>query len=219
MNRYRFVFVDVAETLLTKPGLVEAIDQVLTNAGIRIDRGRIALHHRLVRETIDVPDRTSRSFYRHFNRLLLFSLGVLPTASLVDDLYDRLAALPWAPFEDVDELRGLAQPLGVISNWSARLSDDLRRHVDLPFFRVIGSEEHGVRKPAAEIFLAALDGLPGDPAEALYVGDSLRLDMEPALAMGMTAVLVDRMDVYPAYSGPRVRDLDELVRKIRDSRL
>jgi FMN phosphatase YigB (HAD superfamily) len=219
MSRYRFVFVDVAETLLTKPGLVEAIDEALRNAGFRIDRRRIALHHRFVRETVNVPDRTSRSFYRHFNRLLLFSLGVLPTASLLDEVYDRLAELPWAPFDDVDELRGLAQPLGVISNWSARLSDDLRRHLDLPFFRVIGSEEHGVRKPAVEIFLIALDGLPGDPAEAVYVGDSLRLDMEPALEVGMTAVLVDRMDAYPAYSGPRVRNLGELVRKVSGSKL
>lgn len=218
-HRYRYAFFDVADTLLCKPGLASSIRDALADHGVDIDAEVIEAHHRLLREIVTLPDRTSRHFYRHFNRLLMFALGVLPTSALVDDVYARLCGLPWTPFDDVEALLELRQPVGIIANWNAELGRELRRHIQLPLFRVLGSEERGLRKPDPGIFRVALDGLPCDPAEVVYVGDSLRLDIEPALSVGMKAVLLDRTGHYPAYQGAVVRDLHQLVRELEDGQL
>lgn len=218
-RHYRYAFFDVADTLLCKPGLALSIRDALANHGLDIDAEVIEAQHRLLREIVTLPDRTSRHFYRHFNRLLMFALGVLPTPALIDDIYASLRALPWKPFDDVEALLELTQPVGIISNWSAELDCQLRQHIQRPLFRVVGSEERGLRKPDPEIFRVALEGIPCDPADVVYVGDSLRLDIEPALSVGMTAVLLDRTGRCPAYPGPVVRDLYQLVPELEDGKL
>jgi len=50
------------------------------------------------------------------------------------------------------------------------------------------SGEVGVRKPAPEIFLRALDELGGDPLAAMFVGDRLEADVQGAANVGMTTV-------------------------------
>jgi FMN phosphatase YigB (HAD superfamily) len=129
---------------------------------------------------------------------------------LVAELYERCAGLEWAPFPDTTNLRGLGVPAGVISNWDTRLRQQLDRIEGVEFVRVLGSAELGIRKPDPALYRAALDGLDHAPAEVVYVGDSPRLDIEPALAAGMTPVLVDRDDLYGAYTGHRIAGLDEL---------
>ena len=47
-------------------------------------------------------------------------------------------------------------------------------------------------KPHPTIFLAALQLMEVDPAESLMVGDSIRHDIDGALATGMRAVLLHR---------------------------
>jgi FMN phosphatase YigB (HAD superfamily) len=48
------------------------------------------------------------------------------------------------------------------------------------------------------------------PEEILYVGDSIKLDMEPASATGMNAVLIDRLNAFPGYRGIRINSFAEL---------
>jgi HAD superfamily hydrolase (TIGR01549 family) len=50
------------------------------------------------------------------------------------------------------------------------------------------SSEVGVRKPAPEIFVRALDELGVDPHAAMYVGDRLETDVAGAANLGMTTV-------------------------------
>src|SRR5262249_6760826 len=54
---------------------------------------------------------------------------------------------------------------------------------------VVFSSEVGRRKPAAELYLAALDRIGVAPAEALYVGDRVVEDYEGPRRIGMRAVL------------------------------
>jgi HAD superfamily hydrolase (TIGR01549 family) len=58
---------------------------------------------------------------------------------------------------------------------------------------VIISGELGIWKPDPRIIQAALDAIEVEPGEALYVGDS-RVDVEAALATGVTPVLIARQD-------------------------
>ena len=52
-------------------------------------------------------------------------------------------------------------------------------------------------KPHESIFLAALDLLGVEAADAAMVGDSVEDDIEGAAALGMRAVLIDREGRHP----------------------
>jgi putative hydrolase of the HAD superfamily len=88
--------------------------------------------------------------------------------------------------------------LGVISNFDFRLYQilealDLRPHFD----SITISSQAGFAKPRREVFEAALAKHGVRPAEALHVGDSVRLDFEAAAAVGMSAALLE-----PRLGGP-----------------
>ena len=54
--------------------------------------------------------------------------------------------------------------------------------------------------------------------EVVYVGDSVRLDMAPALALGMRACLIDRNDLFGGYAH-RLGDLGDLTQRLQDGGL
>lgn len=83
---------------------------------------------------------------------------------------------------------------------------ELKSHFD--FF--IDSYIVGRRKPDAAIFQLALSRLEIEPGEAVYIGDSYGHDALPALAVGMRAVLLDPLGLYPESVCPRIRSLGEL---------
>jgi putative hydrolase of the HAD superfamily len=70
----------------------------------------------------------------------------------------------------------------------------------------LSSFHHGKTKPHASIFRAVLDLLEVGPAAAAMVGDTVEDDMEGALALGMRAILVDRLGARPDFE-PRIDDL------------
>jgi FMN phosphatase YigB (HAD superfamily) len=49
-----------------------------------------------------------------------------------------------------------------------------------------------------------------DPADAAYVGDNVVYDVEPAEALGMTGVLIDRRGRHEDFDGVRITSMDEL---------
>ena len=48
----------------------------------------------------------------------------------------------------------------------------------------------------------------------MFIGDSIKLDMQEALNQGLRAVMIDRDDAYPYYPGERIRNLTELQSKL-----
>jgi putative hydrolase of the HAD superfamily len=101
--------------------------------------------------------------------------------------------------------------LGVVSNFEEWLERLLESLGVTPFFsiRVISGVE-GVEKPDQRIFRLALDRAGTRPSESVYVGDSPTFDVEPARAVGMFAVLLDRRGRHPDHPGPRITSLQEL---------
>jgi HAD superfamily hydrolase (TIGR01662 family) len=112
-------------------------------------------------------------------------------------------------YEDVlpvlDELRRHGVRIGLVSN-SARDVAEFARHHALAIDAGISSFHHGKTKPHASIFRAVLDLLGVEPPEAAMVGDALEDDVEGARALGMHAVLVDRLGLHPDFE-PRIDDL------------
>jgi putative hydrolase of the HAD superfamily len=79
--------------------------------------------------------------------------------------------------------------LGIVSNFYGNLSTICREVGLSPFLStVIDSTVVGVCKPNPEIFHAALRVLQIEPAQAVFVGDSLQRDMAGARAVGMAHV-------------------------------
>jgi putative hydrolase of the HAD superfamily len=68
----------------------------------------------------------------------------------------------------------------------------------------------GLEKPDPEIFRMAL-ALAEVPAEAsIYVGDNPFFDVDPAVAVGMRGILLDRRDRHPDHRGDRITSLVDL---------
>lgn len=109
--------------------------------------------------------------------------------------------------------RGLK--VGIISN-SHRSLDAFCEHFSLGglITASVSSSEHGYMKPHRSIFDAALERAGVPASAALMVGDSLKHDVEGALAAGWKAVLLRRSGEMPPNLPPDVpviRTLAELL--------
>ncbi|MBB5209158.1 HAD family hydrolase [Chiayiivirga flava] len=208
--RIQAIFFDAANTLLHKPTLIPAMAAALREHGVDLPATELALRHRWLSEVVVFPDRTSRPFYDDFNAHLLRSFGVPPSQTLLDAMFAACSYLPWAPFPDTCALTTLRQPLGVLSNWDNTLQEQLGLIEDVQFSWILGSQREGVRKPDAAFFRRMLDACAFAPEAIAYVGDSLRLDIEPARALGIHTFLIDRDDLFPHAKVPRLLSLDAL---------
>lgn len=160
------------------------------------------------------PER-SQVFWRHLYTTFLAALGIKD-----DELRDDLLATfsdkaSYKLFPEVmpsfEELQRSGYRLGLISNFEGWLEEVLieEKAGDIFDVKVISGIE-GVEKPDPRIYLLALERAGVEPGESVHVGDSITNDLEPATAVGMKAVMVDRSGSFPDTSFPRVRTLEEL---------
>lgn len=107
--------------------------------------------------------------------------------------------------------------LPVLAAWSSRMplvavtngNADLRKiGIASYFVGVVSAHEIGCAKPDAKVFHAACDIAGVTPADALHIGDDLRLDVEGAMAAGLQARwllradLAERHEVLPHHPPP-----------------
>jgi putative hydrolase of the HAD superfamily len=98
---------------------------------------------------------------------------------------------PIAPVT-LQALRDRGLKLGIISNFDYRLYGILDGLGLAGYFDSITiSSEAGFAKPAPEAFLIAMAKHSVAPGEAMHVGDSARMDVDGALAVGIAGVLID----------------------------
>jgi putative hydrolase of the HAD superfamily len=170
---------------------------VLTGHGYIIALDKIKYNHKILSEAIHFPDRTSSDFYLGFNAELLYSLGIIPTNILLAEIFNACSYLPWQKFDDTDFLREINIPIGILSNFNSSLKDQLTNVFGPVFSNIFVSEELGVAKPSLEFYKRALDQINADAKDILYIGDSFKLDMEPAKQLGITTYIIDRDGFYP----------------------
>jgi putative hydrolase of the HAD superfamily len=221
------VLFDAGETLLHPyPSFAELLSSTLAAEGHRVSPEQIRANGHVVSERFlraardgerwSTSEATSRAFWGSVYGVMLEAFGL--------QLDDRLAARVYATFTDPESYRlfpdvlptlGLLRRrglgLGLVSNfeaWLVRLLDHLGLADRLEVAVISGVE--GVEKPDPAIFRLALERIRL-PAEAVaYVGDNPYFDVEPANAVGMRAILLDRRDRHPDHTGIRITSLREL---------
>jgi len=157
--------------------------------------------------------------WRDYFHVILGRVGV-PAAEqpgIVDSLWEAhqrfglwTVAIPGSP-EIVAELKRRGYRLGVVSNAEGRVEQDLDAAGYRGLFEtVVDSHVVGVEKPDPEIFRIALQRMEAAAERAVYVGDLPAVDLAGARSAGLSAVLLDRFDLYPDAPAPRLRSLAEL---------
>ena len=209
----QYIFFDVAGTLLGKPTLYSIIQNTLRDFGHEVGLDEIKNKHKLLSEVIHFPDRTDMAFYEKFNSELLYLLGIVPEEASVNSIFKKCTYLPWEAFDDTQILKKLPLPMGVISNFNTSLKDKLAQFFGPVFQDVFVSEELGVAKPNIEFYQKALEKIPFAAHEVLYVGDSIKLDLEPASKLGFKVLIIDRDNFYPN-SKNKISSLTEITQFI-----
>jgi putative hydrolase of the HAD superfamily len=173
--------------------------------------------------TLPLLDRMQQIDWRAHRRAMATEIGVPgeileAAAALIEDVMSGMAwvAVPGA----ADALRALSAAgykLAVVSNAWGTVAQWLEQHGvcsvqrgDLPqVATVIDSHLVGVEKPDPRIFQLAIDVLGVPPERSLYVGDTIRFDVNGAYGAGLHPVHVDPYDFCDG-SHRHVVDLDEL---------
>jgi len=176
----------------------------------------------IARTTIDRRVREggrSSEAWRDYFRILLTRVGAPPegTEEIIDTLaeaHQRVGLWTVAIEGAVATVRALKDAghrLGVVSNAEGRVERDLDGAGYAGLFEtVVDSHLVGFEKPDPEIFRIALERMSVGPETAVFLGDVPAVDIVGARAAGLTAVLLDRHDLYATVDAPRLRSIAEL---------
>jgi putative hydrolase of the HAD superfamily len=208
-KKYELLLLDAANTVIHKPKLWSNFIAVLDKYGFKVEEIELRRKHKTLSEIIHFPDQTSQDFYQTFNKEVLLALGIVPTDEMLTDIFKACTYLPWEAFDDALALKDLDIKKAILSNFNSTLSSKLEDIFGAIFHQIITSEVERVGKPNVLFYRRAIELLDIDPGKILYVGDSLKLDVIPALSVGMNAILVDRDGNFP-YSKNSISSFNEL---------
>ncbi|MGH2748184.1 MAG: HAD family hydrolase [Actinomycetota bacterium] len=230
------VFLDAGETILRPhPSFAELFARVCSERGspvsaadVRVVQERLAPHLTDLAEATGVENPSlskagSRKFWGYLYRRFLEELGLdLELADLLYATFSHPAS--YKLFDDVldalDELQAAGYRLGLISNFEQWLEEMLvELEVGHLFEAVVISGVAGVEKPDSRIYEIALERVGVAAENAVHVGDSPSMDVEPARALGMHAVLLDRVGRYEGREFDAIRiaslkDLPQVISKL-----
>ena len=229
--RIDMVFFDAGETLIhPHPSFPEVFAAVCREGGYEVAPGEVAaLQERLAPHLVDLAVETgvetptlsareSEMFWSHLYRTFLGELGI-DDAGLVKRLFARFTDIAtYRLFDDalpvLTELAEGGYRLGLISNFEGWLEKMLvELEVGHLFEATVISGVDGIEKPDPAIYRLALERGRVAPAQAVHVGDSMKLDIEPAHATGIQPILLDRVGRYDGRGDggcPTISSLKEL---------
>ncbi len=222
------VFFDAGETILhPHPSFPELFAEIVQRRGYEVSAQQIAdVQERLAPHLVDLAEETgiehgpslspiaSRTFWTFLYRRFLAEVEI-ENDSLADELYAIFSSTSsYRLFDDVlpalAELEASGYRLGLISNFEGWLEKILvELEVGHLFDVSVISGVEGVEKPDPRIYEIAVEKAGILPENALHVGDSPKLDIEPASSLGIKVVLLDRAGRYPDVS-PRITSLEDL---------
>lgn len=217
---FRVLSFDCYGTLVDwEGGILAALKPLLARHGISASNGEILrLYGELEREGQGhQPFLTYRQVLSRIVAGLGERLGFRPDAEELGCLADSMKR--WRPFDDTVAALNLLKEryrLAIISNVDGDLFKASASQLGVKFDWVVTSEEVGEYKPSLRNFREALERMGVAKSEVLHVAQSLFHDVEPARALGLRTVWVNRAgarstplrDVRPDLE---VADLGQLV--------
>ncbi|HEV3473005.1 MAG TPA: HAD-IA family hydrolase [Actinomycetota bacterium] len=223
------VFLDAGGTMLDPhPSFAELFATVCVENGYRVEGTDVAaVQERLAPHLVELvaeagldegpslSPEASRAFWSFTYRRFLEDLGLVDE-SLVEKLYERFSEpSSYRLYDDVvptlTRLTEAGYRLGLISNfdgWLEKMLIEMEIHRSFHVSVISGVE--GVEKPDPAIYRLATDRAGVAPEASVHVGDSPAMDIDPARAAGLNAVLIDRVGRYADASGTRITSLKEL---------
>ena len=226
-NTSKGIFFDLGGTLTTaNPSVAEQIVQTLADFGHPFPHQEVARALDSRAPQFEDPSNSgwtltherSHAFWTHYYDSVLAELGISSTArrDIVLRIYERLSQpRGYGLYSDVipvlERLAGEGYTLALISNWEA-WGAELVEYLGISryFPTQVLSGCVGVEKPDARIFKMALEQADMAPEHVLFIGDIVQLDIEPANAIGMRAVLIDRHAERSNTDPSCIRSLHEL---------
>jgi putative hydrolase of the HAD superfamily len=227
----KIIFFDAGGTILEPyPTFAEAFTRICRTHGYQVaPRDVQSVYHtvgmaELSRETgiinASSSAASSQIFWSRLYEMFLEALGIVDD-SLRDDLlatFSDKATYKLFPevLESFEQLRGAGYRLGLISNFEGWLEEVLVEQKAGEIFEVkVISGIEGIEKPDPYLYRLAMERAGTDPEECVHVGDSIANDLEPATAVGMKAVMIDRSESFPDTTWPRITSLTELPALVR----
>lgn len=216
LTNIKMIFFDLDDTLI---GSTQIYDRALEKTGIDPSDSLYATCRKEVKEILGTDHVSSHHRLLYFKRYLenksQFSAQKL--INLIEDYEKNLTSeikKEWDALNRDDFFQKLSSQfkLGLITNETTRTQILKLKEIDpqgIYFKRVVTSEEVGVQKPNPRIFQIALARAELKSSEALFVGDSVVNDLEPAQKMNFH-VLGTREFLDESARGAQFKWLDRL---------
>ena len=220
LSSYKVLSFDCYGTIIDwEGGILAALKPLLARHGVSAsDREVLQLYGELERE--GQGHQPFLTYHQVLSRIVAGlgkRLRFRPNSEELGALADSMKR--WRPFNDtIPSLKFLKERcrLAIISNVDRDLFGASASMLGVDFDWVVTSEEVGEYKPSLKNFRIALDRMGIAKREVLHVAQSLYHDVDPARAMGLATVWVNRAgarstplrDVQPDLE---VADLGELV--------
>ena len=195
IDRYEVLTFDCYGTLIDwESGILGALGPVLSAHRVTLDSDEVLrLYAEMEAKAEEGPYVKYRKVLRRVVRQLGDALGFEPSATELDCLAESLGR--WPPFADTGEaLRRLHKHcrLAIISNVDDDLFALTARLVGVQFDWVVTAEQARSYKPSLDNFRTAMKTMGVSSDKVLHVAQSLRHDIAPAKALGLTTVWVNR---------------------------
>lgn len=154
---------------------------------------------------ITITDQQALKFYELYQYHLDHLQLPIETERMLDVCKDRFEAIGIITNGPSAHQRGKLKALGM-DKW---IDENL----------VIVSGDYIYSKPDREIFLIAEEKTGKKGKDIIYVGDSYRKDILPAVKLGWTTILLNRdnseiYDSYPDYQCTDVEEITEILKKL-----
>jgi len=207
-NSIKAVLFDLGGTLASTADVPEIFARILRAHGIEVSRHEISEVHRQNQEEFSEELMAERGpdFWVRWNLRILEGIGVEKDAEFlarkIDELWFDYADL--SVYSDVMEtlvqLKARKIKIGIVTNGFERDYKKVLQTLGLTgyFDVVVGVDTCNRVKPDKEMFLYAVDKLQVQPAEAIFIGDSVKRDYEGARKAGLKSLLIDREGKAPA---------------------
>jgi len=199
-KQYRVLTFDCYGTLIDwERGILNALQPVLKRHDITLsDDEALELYGELESDA----ERGPYVPYREVLTVVMTGIAERLGFTLVDDEQLTLADSvgDWPPFADtVEGLQALARhyQLVILSNIDDELFALSAPHLQVEFTHVITAQQVGSYKPNSRNFAVALERVGAPKEQVLHVAQSLFHDIEPANAIGLTTVWVNRRHDRP----------------------